>query len=354
LQVQSVSTPNAAGTANVFTASNAARGAATALVTTAQPGQGGNAVVQSIEVRGDGASIQTQQWIAGAIRSTGPLGDLNLLSPQGITDVRAPSIFGSILSNGPLTGIVQTTGLRTDPITGAVSSVPATLGQLYVTGQGKGKGVTATTVQVAGLNGELVSRGDLVSQATIAGSMTGVVAAQGNLGATFTYPSGQVVRQGGLEVIGAQSGEVVALGAILGDVKADGGLQGGRLAAEGGIKGNLTIHGGLDSSSAIVSGGEIGDAVWGTLLTIDGKNQGILGADGLISFKQPVQGWVFNDVGASPGNPNAEAIDAIFSDAGKPLGLDVTRLDGAGLTLILDDLAALRVGPDGNLKGPKA
>jgi hypothetical protein len=162
------------------------------------------------------------------------------------------------------------------------------------------------------------------------------------------------VRQGGLEVVGKQSGEVVALGAFLGDVRVDGGLQGGRLAGEGGIKGNLTIHRGLDSSSAVVSGGEIGDAVWGTLLTIDGKNEGILAADGLISFKHPVQGWVFDDVGATPGNPNASAIDAIFTDAGKRLEFDVTRLDGAGLTLILDDLAALRVGPDGNLKGPRA
>ena len=66
-----------------------------------------------------------------------------------------------------------------------------------------------------------------------------------------------------------------------------------------------------------------------------------------------MQGWVFHDVAATPDNPNAAAIDDIFTEGGKPLAFDVTGLDGAGLNQILDDLAALTVGRDGNLEDAK-
>ena len=64
---------------------------------------------------------------------------------------------------------------------------------------------------------------------------------------------------------------------------------------------------------------------------------------------------MFNDVGATPGNPNAAAIDAIFTDGGLPLGLDLPGQPLAGLDLILEDLAALYVDSDtGDLAGPKS
>ena len=62
---------------------------------------------------------------------------------------------------------------------------------------------------------------------------------------------------------------------------------------------------------------------------------------------------MFNDVGATPGNPNAAAIDAIFTDEGQQLGLDLPNQPLGGLDLILEDLAALYVDSDGDLAGPK-
>src|SRR5262249_51474993 len=243
--VQGVSSPNAAGTANVVTPSNAARGAVVALVT-AEPtvdkqGRPDDLVVRSISLRGDGASISTEQYVADSITSTGPLGDLALDNKQGITDVTAPGIFGSITSDGPITGTVQTPGLRTDPITGVVSRIAADLGRLYVdTSDPHHPSVAATVVQTGGVSGRLVSRGDLISEVfgQGGGSLSGVIAAQGNIGKTFTSPSGQSVRLGG----------IVALGLVLGDITIDGGLRGGRIAARGGIVGDMTINGGLDAA----------------------------------------------------------------------------------------------------------
>src|SRR5262249_8220364 len=62
LVVQGVPSPNAAGTASTVTPSNAPRGAATALVyviPTFVSGKLANSVIQTITLRGDGASIRT-------------------------------------------------------------------------------------------------------------------------------------------------------------------------------------------------------------------------------------------------------------------------------------------------------
>jgi hypothetical protein len=356
--VQGVSSPNATGTANVVTPSNVARGAVVALVTAAPTvdshGRPDDSVVQSISLRGDGASIQTEQYVASSISSTGPLGDLILNNKQGITDVTAPSIFGSIVGDGPITGTVQTTGVRTDPITGAVSPFGADLGRLYVdTTNPHGPVVTATVVQVGGISGRLVSRGDLVSQVTTHGdrALSGVIAAQGNIGKNFTWASGQSVRLGGIVANGV-SGDIIALGTILGDIRIDGGLRGGRIAARDGIVGNLTINGGLDATSAVVSGGGIGDAGLGTQLTVHGANKGFIAARGAVVAAGHLDGFVYDNVGATPDNPNAAAIDAVFTELGEPLAFDVSGLDLAGLDDVLRDLAALHVGSDGNLTGP--
>jgi hypothetical protein len=358
--VQGVSSPNATGTANVVTQSNVARGAVVALVTavptTDSHGRPADSVVQSISLRGDGASISTEQYVAGSITSTGPLGDLTLDNNQGVTDITAPSIFGSIISEGPITGTVQTTGLRTDPITGSVTHVVADLGRLYVDMTDPHHSfVTSTVVQTDGISGRLVSRGDLVSEVIGqgGGALSGVIAAQGNIGKTFTYPSGQSVRLGGIDAHGDVSADVIALGLILGDVDIDGSLRGGRIAAKSGIVGNLTINGGLDAASVIVSGGEIGDPGLATQLAVNGRNQGIIAAEAMISFaKGNPGGAVYINTRATPGNPNTAAIDAIFTEMGQPLAFDLGGLDLAGLDIIVRDLEALRVGSDGNLTGP--
>jgi hypothetical protein len=360
LVVQGVSRPNADGTANIVTPSNTARGAVTALVTTVPTfdkfGRGLGSVVKSIDLRGDGGSILSKQSITNSVTSTGPLGDLTLLA-GAVPGVTAPSIFGSIIAAGSINKIVQTTGLRTDPITGAVSSITPDLGRLYVDTSGKLPVVAATVIQpgAIGTTGEIISRGDLISFInTNGGNFDGLAAAQGNLGKTFTSSSGQSTRLGGILSNGRFSGSIVVLGYVIGDMRFNGGPSfTGRIAAKGGIVGNLLIGGGIDTTAAIVSGGEIGDPTLGTKFTFNGSNKGILAAKGLMTFNGAAPGGsVFNNVGNS--GPNASAIDAIFTDQGSPLSFDVGPLDLAGLGLILTDLHALKVGPGGTLTGPVA
>jgi hypothetical protein len=386
--VEGVTNPDHTGTVNVITPSNVARGAVVALVTVvptfSSRGKLRNSVVQSIALRGDGGSIRTEQTISGSITSTGLLGDLilqpNLAQPgvaailanlplfgQQLTaavllsgvqpllpNITAPAIFGSIVSGGVLTGIVQTTGQRTDPITGAVSVVPADLGGLYVVQLRHKKAtvfvINSTVVEVAGISGKLVSRGDLISQVILnGGALSGVVAAQGNLGAIFTSSSGQVTHLGGLATAGTVSGAVVVLGQILGDISIGGVLR-GRIAANDGILSNLKIDSGINKTGAIVSGGEIGDTGLGTTLTINGGNQGILAAVGVITFAhKPVHGHVFNDVGATPSDPIMAADTAKIKAIFQPLAFDIGLLDLAGLNLIRANLAALEVDSNGNL-----
>jgi hypothetical protein len=188
---------------------------------------------------------------------------------------------------------------------------------------------------------------------------------QGDLGAVTTL-LGTPKRVGGLLVNGGFDGQLVVLGNDYGDLTFHGGLTGGRIAVQGtggapsGILGNVVVDRGLyptgaiGAGSAIVSGGEIGDASYGTSLTAEDGNQGIVAAIGEINFGNgPLGGSVFNDVGATPGNPNAAAIDAIFTDNGQPLGLDLPGDPLGGLELILQDLAALYVDSNGKLAGPK-
>src|SRR5262249_20166402 len=67
LVVQSVSTANSSGTGNNVTPSNVARGAVIALITVAETFDRNNhlkdSIIESIALRGDGGSIQTQQSI---------------------------------------------------------------------------------------------------------------------------------------------------------------------------------------------------------------------------------------------------------------------------------------------------
>ena len=147
LEVQGVSTANSSGTANIVTQSNVARGAVVALITVAETFNSRNQLdgsfIEDIGIRGDGGSIQTELNIGSpedysqpktaftpAITSTGPLGDVTIGGP--LPNVTAPSIFGLAppLWPDPLPPAPSATGLRTDPITGAASEVPADLGRV--------------------------------------------------------------------------------------------------------------------------------------------------------------------------------------------------------------------------------
>jgi hypothetical protein len=324
------------------------RGAVTALIGVTVSGN--FATIQTIDLRGDYGAIQTQQVIAQSITSTGPVGDLLLKAAGGIVaNVTAPSYFGNIdSSSGPISGTIQTTGRRLDPITGLTATVSADFGRLVTDATGKVIGVTTVhavgggiTATGPGITGALISRGNFVSQVVANGGISGLVAAQGDLGALVG-----TTRLGGLLSHGPLRGEIVTLGRILGDVEIDGGLQGtpvvmqgGRIAARGGIVGNLLINGDVDAASAIISGGEIGDPTAGTALTA-GAILGIVAAEGPITLARgATQQAAFYQGNIAHGSANAAAIDAVFS----PLSFDLSGQDLGGLNLILQHLLALKV-----------
>jgi hypothetical protein len=346
--VESTLSPNATATGNIATPSNVARGAVTALVNVIAPVVKGKlqaSVIQTISLWGDGGSLSTAQYIAQGITSTGPLGDVTQHSSLGITNVTAPSIFGSIIDAwGPITGTVQTTGQGLDPISGQIKSFRPDWGEVYVTIVNKVPTLTVTTVQTsgAGLSGRLISRGNLNSQILASGGVQGLVATQGDIGIIV---GGH--RLGGIAFSGKFTGAEVTLGSIIGDVSITGGMFGNRIAAKGDIIGNVLVSGGMDASSAIVAGGEIGDATWGTQFTFLGTNYGFIAAKGPIRFaKGNPGGKVFINATGS----NADAIDAIFKDnAGQPLSFDNTGLDLGGLAMILENLDALYVNSNGQL-----
>jgi hypothetical protein len=302
--VQAVTTANSSGTGNnPPVPSNVARGAVVALVTAAETFNSQNIlkseVMQNIFLQGDGGSLTTFQPIGNTptlplqpfkafITSTGPLGDVSVLG--AMPSITAPSIFGSLTSSGniPATSIIQTTGIRVDPITGLSSQVPADFGRVFVAPAKKGTVLTTSVVQPTGtLDGQVISRGNLISLIEPSGNFTGIVAAQGNIGALFTPSGGTTVRLGGV-VVGNPlsgrtfSGEMIALGDVIGDVTVNGPMVGGRMAALGSFLGNVTIVGTIDSNSAIVSGGSIGSTTYGTKLS-SGNINGIVAAGGAIN-----------------------------------------------------------------------
>jgi hypothetical protein len=338
---------------------NDARGAVTALVSAAISNS--QTTITTIALNGDGGAIQTQQDISQLITSTGPLGDLILKSMHGlVASVTAPSIIGNIIATSGSLGsasIVQTTGIRTDPITGLQASIPADFGRLLKDANGNVTGVTMVQLGGGGIAGELISRNNFVSLISTGGGISGVIAAKGDLGAATIDPAtGKLTRFGGILSSGSITGDVLALGNIFEDISVPhGGLKGARIAAQGqkfdtanpsrkGILGNLNFSGNIDGGSAIVSGGMIGDPISGTGISA-GNVIGILAADESIKILSAnVKGTVFQNAGA-PGNPNGPVIDSIFV----PKSFDVMPLDLQGLKMILSNLNKLHVGTDGNL-----
>ncbi|HEV3344160.1 MAG TPA: DUF4214 domain-containing protein, partial [Pirellulales bacterium] len=314
-------------------------------------------VIQSVAFDGDGGSVTTAQPIAQSITSTGPLGDLVLESPQGLTaSVTAPSIPGNMLvPNGPIAGTIQTTGIRTDPTTGATTQVPADLGRLTTDASGQPNGTTRILAG-SGITGRIISRGDLISRVVANGGIDGVIAVQGNLGAVernadgsvAVGASGSLTRFGGVEADGGYRGILIGLDNAYGDIVIEGGLS-GRIAFQGqpiagldasriGILGNVDIHGPVRRHGAVVSGGEIGDAANGTDLTTAAV-EGTVAALGNINLARgktdDAQFFGGNLTGA-----NAAAVEAIFS---KAFDLNPTALDLKGLDQMLAKLAALNL-----------
>jgi hypothetical protein len=231
--------------------------------------------------------------------------------------------------------------------------VSADWGRTYVLTTEDGPVLTTTTVRAEdrGITGQLIIRGDLISQVFADGGISGVIAVQGNIAGTTTRDrEGHVTRLGGIVSDGPMSGQIVVMGNIIGDVLVQGGLRGGRIAVKGDVLGNLTIDGKMDATSALVVGGKIGDAAAGTTLQVE-ELDGILAAKGNILFAHTpdTRQAAFFKANVGTGNANAAAIDTIFRNRGNPLAFDVSGLDLNVLGLILANLRRLHAGTDGNL-----
>ena len=291
-----------------------------------------------------------------------------------MTNVTAPSFFGNISSYGPITGTVGSTGVRVDPIFGTTSTASADIGRTYVTLGANGQpSVTTTSIQTdingrpafgpMGLTGRIISRRNLISQVSAAGGIYGTIAVQGDIGSfspilSRTSPT----RVGGISTDTNDTGQIVALGQIIGDITIGGGLvvttvnnvvSQGLIAARGNILGNIKINGAIAPGAAIISGGAIGSLALNPTTGLSFlANQGIIAADGAIinKFNSPTTGpgyYSTNDASVPPpNNYDALAIDAIFAEpSGNPLtGLDIlANGDMAGLLDILDEMALLHV-----------
>lgn len=325
-------------------------------------------VVQSVNLLGDGGSFATPGSVSN-ITSTGALGSVIVGGLAGIGNITAPSIFGNIqATNGGITGIIQTTGIRIDPITGAQTAVTANLGATILGTSGNITGVT-TISSKSGMTGEIICRGNLISTVSIGGSFSGVIAAQGDIGVIQRNLSGNAVvsslgllsRYGGINISGNDSGQIIALGNIFGNLTIHASLSGG-IAAQGlavaglatsrfGILGNVTINS-TAAGSNIVSGGVVGDVAGQTTFsTISAK--GLLVAKGAINLAKGTVialANIYQSVG-TPGNANGPVIDAIFTNNSSALMFDLNPGDLQGLLLIETDLKNLQAGSNRTLTG---
>jgi len=292
------------------------------------------------------------------------LGDITIrgTATVGLGNITAPSIFGNInVTRVGITGIIQTTGIRIDPFTGVQSTVNANLGRLVLNPRGQVTGVTSIVSALA-ITGQIISRGDLISSITTRGAFTGVIAAQGNIGAVLRNNNGAVVttsagamtRYGGITV-GADSGQIIALGNILCNLTIGGALT-GRIVAEGasmlgvaatriGILGSITIKGTLETSAAIISGGSIGDVLNKTFVSWK-KATGFLASLGAMNILKGSTIAAANVFANAQGTANGQAISAIFTNALQALAFD-TGGNLQGLALIRSDLNSLTPGVGG-------
>ncbi|HWC60224.1 MAG TPA: hypothetical protein VHC44_11070, partial [Verrucomicrobiae bacterium] len=322
----------------------------------------GNPAVQSVNLFGDGGSLDTAFSLAN-LTSTGSLGNVTVRGSGGLGNVTAPNIIGNIsVLKGGITGIIQTTGIRIDPITGTETAVNADLGQLLYK-NGKVTGVTTISSKLA-ISGQIISRGDLISSITAGGGFSGVIAAQGNIGAILRdsngdaiTKSGKLTRFGGISITGNDSGQIIALGNIFGDITVKGQLT-GRIAAKGatvsgidssrtGILGNIKVKSAFSATAAVVSGGIIGDTAGKTTFSC-GAASGYLAANGAINASKKVSASdIFQN---SQGSANGAMIDAVFTDGSVALQISSGPAGPAALGLIESDLNALQIS-GGSLAG---
>jgi hypothetical protein len=299
--------------------------------------------VSAVLFQGQGGSLTTAQPINVSITSDGSLGDLVLSAPQGLpANVMAQSIVGNIdVTNGGISGTIQT---------------KENLGRTITDLSGNITGVTSIQTGGGGLTGKIIVGGNLISTVELQSGMDGVIAVQGDIGAiqtnaniAVTTATNALIRFGGITVsTGGVNGQVVAIGNVFGDINVTGGLS-GRIVVKGnsgeyhlasdrfGILGNVSISGGIGTTGAIVSAGRLGDNTGGTLLSISGKDKGILAAKGGIN---PAN--ISNLPNVFTGL-NAAAVDAIFTNGSVPLTIP------GDLGQILLKLAALHVDSNGKL-----
>jgi hypothetical protein len=285
--------------------------------------------------------------------------------PAGLGNLTASGIFGNInVISGSITGTIQTTGIRIDPLTGDQTTVNADIGQFTYDKNGAIDGVTVISAKL-GISGRIISRGNLIS-AVSARTFSGVIAVQGDIGVNLTEsvspaiagPASPLTRFGGISIGGNDSGQIIALGNLFGDLTITGTLS-GRIAVQGqaisgldagrdGILGNVRLRK-ITSTAAVISGGLIGDVAGGTAFKSSPIKSGILAADGGINFAKGAKVAAGNLFANSLGTPNGAAIDAIFTDESSPLQFD-TGGTLAGLALIETDLGGIAIS-DGSLSG---
>jgi hypothetical protein len=317
-----------------------------------------NPLVQNIQFVGAGGSINSSTSIAN-ITSTGALGDITVTAPSkgavtgggtaGLGNVTATSIFGNIKVTGNIYGIIQTT-------TGDIGTV--------ISGK-NGKISSVTTISATGaLTGQIIARSNLVSSIKITGAFSGVIAAQSDIGAiqrnglnAVTSSSGALSRFGGISIGGNDSGQIIALGNIFGDITVSK-IMTGRITAKGqavgglaisriGILGNINVKT-FASGSAIVSGGLVGDAAGKTTVTL-GTPKGFVAAEGTVNLASSTKIATANLFQNVHTNPSLSAINAIFTNGSVALLFD-TGGNLAGLFLIETDLGDIGIS-GGNLSG---
>ena len=309
-----------------------------------------NPLITNLAFVGSGAAVNSLVSIAN-LTSTGSLGNITVGGTAGLGNVTATSIFGNInVTSGGIYGIIQTTD-------GDLGSATFGAGDAI-------NGVTTIFAQGA-ITGQIISRGNLISSVKTNGAFSGVIAAQGNIGLLLQDGSGQpvtnaagaLVRYGGISIKGNDSGKIITLGNLLGDV-AIGGTMTGRIAVAGqaitglvatrfGIMGNVTIKS-FAAGAAIVSGGLLGDVAGKTTVSL-GSAKGFLAVHGginLVTTTKIATANVFKNLAAGA---NLSALNAIFTDASNLLTFD-TGGNLAGLGLIETDLAGLHISA-GNLTG---
>jgi len=306
-------------------------------------------LVQSIVLSGGGGGSINSALSIASITGTGPLGDVTITASSGATvdnapglgNITAPSIFGSInVTSASIYGVIQTTS--------------GDLGQVITSTGGTITGVTSIFAGGA-ITGQIISRGNLVSSISTNGSFSGLIAAQGDIGAiqrtgtgaAVTNSSNALSRFGSISISGNDSGQIIALGNLFGNVTVSGTMT-GRIAVAGqavnglaatriGILGNVTVQS-FATGSAIISGGLVGDATGGTTVYL-ASPLGFVAAAGAVNLRSttlPSGKLLESQTGA-----NLAALHAIFTNANAALLFD-TGGTLAGLMLIEIDLANIQ------------